>query len=326
MEGTVYRFRLTVSALVLLLTACEGERRLPPQGFIDIDASVRLHYRIMGAGPDTVVIPAGMYLAEELTPLRTGRTLIFYDMRGRGRSARVLEGSKLGLDRDIDDLEAVRRHFRISHMDLIGFSYLGAMVVLYAAEHPGRVRRIIQMGAMPPRSSAPYMQRPPPGMLIDSVKINRLRQMESSGALASNPAGYCEAYWDAYLVMYVGDAAAADSVAMPCNLRNEWPQNFSVTLQHIMDKLPDWDWRSRVSAVEASTLTMHGNADHIAPLGGGREWAATLRDARLLVFPGVGHLIFAERRAAFLDAADQFLNGQWPSGAQVVNADDQALP
>jgi pimeloyl-ACP methyl ester carboxylesterase len=315
-----------MTAVALFLAACASERRLSPRGYIDIDASVRLHYRTIGNGPDTVLIPAGMYLADDLSPLAAGRTLIFYDMRGRGRSSRVLHGSKLGLDHDINDLEAVRRHFRISRMSLIGFSYLGAVVVLYAAEHPERVKRTIQMGPMPPRSSAPYMERRPPSALIDAAKVNRLREIESSGSLASDPVGYCEAYWDAYLIMYVGNAAVTDSVAMPCNLRNEWPQNFSVTLQHIMDKLPEWDWRSRVSAVEAPTLTIHGDADRIAPPGGGREWAAILPNARLLALPGVGHLTWAESRSVFLDAVHLFLDGRWPQGARAVEEGSPALP
>ena len=322
----MYRFRPTVTAVVLLLAACAGERRLSPRGYIDIDDSVRLHYSTVGDGPDTVLIPAGMYLADDLNPLAAGRTLIFYDMRGRGRSSRVLDGSKLGLDHDIDDLEAVRRHFRISRISLIGFSYLGAVVALYAAEHPERVSRTIQMGPMPPRSSAPYMERPPPSALIDTAKIRRLREMESSGSLASDPVGYCEAYWDAYLIMYVGSAAATDSIAMPCNLRNEWPQNFSVTLQHVLDKLPEWDWRPRVGKSETPTLTIHGDADRIAPLGGGREWVAILPNARLLALPGVGHLTWAESRAAVLAAVDLFLDGHWPQGAQVVEGSSSTLP
>ncbi|UCG86102.1 MAG: alpha/beta hydrolase [Gemmatimonadota bacterium] len=321
----MHLLRPNVSAVVVLLfAACAVERQFPPQGYIDIDDSVRLHYRTIGDGPDTVVVPAGMYLTEDLSPLATHRTLIFYDMRGRGRSSRVIDGSKLGLDHDIDDLEAVRRHFGISRMSLVGFSYLGAMVALYAAEHPEHVNRVVQMGAMPPRSSAPYMERTPPTALIDTAKVNHLREMESSGALASNPMGYCEAYWDTYLVMYVGIAASADSITLPCNLRNEWPQNFSVTLQHVMSKLPEWDWRVQVRTVAAPTLTLHGDADRIAPPEGGREWAAILPDARLLIFPNVGHLIWAESRTAFLDAVDQFLDGQWPRGSRVVEAGSQA--
>jgi pimeloyl-ACP methyl ester carboxylesterase len=47
---------------------------------------------------------------------------------------------------DADDLEAVRAHFGIEKPDLIGFSYLGKLVVLYATQHPDHVNRIVQIG------------------------------------------------------------------------------------------------------------------------------------------------------------------------------------
>ena len=312
---------LLPAVLLLLHGACTTDQSHPPQGYIEVDDSIRLFYQIVGAGSDTVVIPAAMYFTEDLGPLASGRTLIFYDMRGRGRSSRVLDGSKLGFEFEIEDLETIRQHFQIDRMSLIGFSYLGAVVALYAAEYPDHVTRIVQMGAMPPRNVAPYMERAPPTSLVDTSRVRILREMESSGTLMSDPIGHCEAYWRAYLVMYVGNPATADSVTLPCNLRNEWPQNFSVTYQHMLDKIPEWDWRSLATRVEAPTLTIHGEADHVAPLGGGREWTTYLPNARLLLYPGVGHLTWAERPGELLYAVDLFLAGQWPRGAEVVRAE-----
>ena len=310
-----------LAATLLAHAACTSDVAHPSQGYIEVDDSIRLFYRTVGAGADTVVVPAAMYLAEDLGPLASGRTLIFYDMRGRGRSSRVLDGSKLGFQFEIEDLETIRKHFQINRMSLIGFSYLGAVVALYAAEYPNHVKRIVQMGPMPPRSVAPYMENAPPTSLIDSSRVRILQDMESSGALMSDPTGHCEAYWRTYLVMYVGNPVMADSITLPCNLRNEWPQNFSVTYQHVLNKLPEWDWRSLASNIEAPTLTIHGEADHVAPPDGGREWAAFLPNARLLLLSGVGHLIWSERPGEFLHSVDLFLDGQWPRGAEVVRVE-----
>jgi pimeloyl-ACP methyl ester carboxylesterase len=53
-----------------------------------------------------------------------GRTLMFCDPRNRGRSNAISDPSKLerGIHHDVDDLEAVRRHYGLSHVDLIGHS------------------------------------------------------------------------------------------------------------------------------------------------------------------------------------------------------------
>jgi pimeloyl-ACP methyl ester carboxylesterase len=50
-----------------------------------------------------------------------------------------------GVHNDVDDLETVRCHFGISHVDLIGHSYLGLIVILYPMKYPAYVTRVVQM-------------------------------------------------------------------------------------------------------------------------------------------------------------------------------------
>jgi proline iminopeptidase len=243
-------------------------------------------------------------------------------MRGRGRSDPVHDGTRLGIEFDVSDLEALREHLGIGQMSLVGFSYLGAVVVLYTAQHPDRVVRIVQLSPVPPRSSAEYLrQGPPAGAGLDPDEVALVEEMERSGVPDSDPERYCRAYWSAFLVRYVGDAAAAERIDLRCDLPNEWPQNFTATTGKIFSKLTDWDWRPAGLSVRAPTLTIHGDLDRVAPLGGGRDWAATLSNARLLIVPGAGHLIWGERPQIFLEAVDRFLKGEWPTGAKEVVAE-----
>ncbi len=87
-----------------------------------------------------------------------GRHSFFYDPRNRGRSEAVSDTTHLGIQYSLSDLEDVRQHFRIKKMSLIGWSYLGAMVALYAAERPEQVDRVVQIGPIPPRKN-PYWQQ-----------------------------------------------------------------------------------------------------------------------------------------------------------------------
>jgi hypothetical protein len=45
----------------------------------------RLYFQRSGSGPQTVLIPNGIYMVEDFARLANGRTLIFYDVRNRGR-------------------------------------------------------------------------------------------------------------------------------------------------------------------------------------------------------------------------------------------------
>lgn len=81
--------------------------------YVETPDSVRLYVRILGSGPDTVLVGSAAYLAQDFAPLATGRTLIFYDPRSRGASDAVSDPARLGMDFEVRDIEAVRSHFRI---------------------------------------------------------------------------------------------------------------------------------------------------------------------------------------------------------------------
>lgn len=46
----------------------------------------RLYYEIVGDGPQTVLVPNGLYYRDDFGRLAQGRTLVFYDLRNRGFS------------------------------------------------------------------------------------------------------------------------------------------------------------------------------------------------------------------------------------------------
>src|SRR6185295_12084157 len=122
------------------------------EGYVTTEDGIRLFFRTLGNGPQTVVIPNGMVLLDDFEHLAVNRTLIIYDLRNRGLSDRVDDGAKLerGIHNDVDDLEAIRRHFGLGRLDLVGHSYMGLMIVLYAMKYGGNAGRMVQVGPMEP--------------------------------------------------------------------------------------------------------------------------------------------------------------------------------
>ena len=128
-----------------------------PSGYVTMEDGVRLFFQQVGSGPK-VIIPNGIYLFDDFRRFAHRRTLVFYDVRNRGRSDAVSDPSKLarGIHHDVDDLDAVRRHFGLTQVDLIGHSYIGLMVGWYAMKYPAHVRRIVQIGPMQPNVNKQY--------------------------------------------------------------------------------------------------------------------------------------------------------------------------
>ena len=131
------------------------------EGWLPAEEGLRLHYQLCGSGSQAVVVPLAVYLAGPLGPLADGQRLIFYDLRGRGRSDAVRDPARIGITHDLTDVEAVRRHFGLERMALVGFSYVGAIAAVYAAEHPDRVSRLVALGAMAPSAALGRSYNPP---------------------------------------------------------------------------------------------------------------------------------------------------------------------
>src|SRR5262245_34208362 len=118
------------------------------QGHLRTDDGVRLYFHVVGSGPHVAIVPLRLYLSPEFDVLASQRTLIYYDPRNRGRSDAVDDPAKLAdlLHREAEDIEAVRRHLGHHRVDLIGHSYAGIVVALYAMKYPDHVRRMVQVG------------------------------------------------------------------------------------------------------------------------------------------------------------------------------------
>jgi pimeloyl-ACP methyl ester carboxylesterase len=301
-----------------------------PKGDVLVEDGLRLYYHVVGDGPDVVVIPGASWMLADLTPLASGRTLIFYDERSRGRSDAVTATSQISMDYLVRDLEAIRQHFGLEHFALLGWSIGGAVTALYALAYPRWVQRLLLMGPIAPRRK-PYLARKGPeaeainqkiaaqiAARVDPAGVKRLKKLQREGLHVSDPVAYCREHNKVYLPQQMGDTSAVTRMRSdPCTYPNEWPDNVRAFWSPLLKSMGDWDWRTRLASLRIPTLVMHGAEDTI-PMAAAREWAAALPNARLKVFPGAGHYLHLEAPEAFFSAAVRFLNGEWPEEAEVV--------
>ena len=68
----------------------------------------------------------------------------------------------------------------------------------------------------------------------------------------------------------------------------------------------------RQARIRARTLIVHGDADTVVDPRNGRLLAKRIPDARLVTFPGLGHLLFWEDPEGFADAVTSFLAAPAP--------------
>lgn len=323
-----------IVTVILAFTACGLAGSEPPaqapraeEGFLATPDGLRLYYRKVGDSPRIVIQPGRLFAYADFEWLGKHYTLISYDMRNRGRSDLVADDAAISFEHDVADLETVRKHFGVERMALMGYSYLGKIVVLYALQHPARVDRIVQFGAVGPDFGTEY--RPEYVFNDDPVDpeaLARLRAMRSERNYhVTHPREYCREEWSvAQIPRLVGDPARADRVRIDvCDMPNEWPilQARHLRLHFEESGMTHRTPRDALPELRSPVLTVHGTRDRNAPYGAGREWAYLLPNARLLTVEGAGHHAFGEQPEVVMPAVKRFLDGAWPDNAVKVTED-----
>jgi proline iminopeptidase len=282
---------------------------LPADGYVTTDDGLRLWFQTVGSGPQVVVLPNGFHMLEDFSRLAPGRTLVFYDVRNRGRSDTVTDPALLerGIHKDVDDLDAVRRQFGLDRLALIGHSYMGLMVILYAMKYPEHVDRIVQIGAMGPHYGKSYSADLTKADPVFRDVFARLGELQKDRA-SYEPEDFCRKFWSILRVIYVTDPKDADRIRWDrCDLPNErnfmkyWTEQITPSIQSLAFA------RESLVEVTCPVLTIHGRKDRSAPYGGGQDWASLLPNARLLSLEGAGHAPWIEEGPALFDAIETTL-------------------
>lgn len=325
MSGTPRHARriAALAAFAVLGHAAPVPAQVPPtEGYAPAPDSVQLFYRVLGAGPDTVVVVHGGpgltmdYFLEDLAPLAEHHAVVFYDQRGAGRSTLVADSAALAGERFADDLDAIRRHFGWSRINVLGHSWGVGVAALYAERYADNIGRLLLVGGVPARRSMLMDAFAEISAGRDSIAIRRLAELKQARLDDPADSGACRAYYEIlYRPFWADPAAAARNRGDFCAGTPAARRNKLLNVDRfVWPSLGDWDWRDALRRVRAPTLVIHGTKDPM-PLSGAREIAALIDGARILELQGIGHFPYVESPAAFFDAVTTFLRGGWPAGA-----------
>ena len=333
--------RLTAAALIgalapaigiVLAAACGGKAPKPAkdaatwkpevrEGYAVTPDSVRLYYRVVGDGPETVIVGAANYFQKSLDALATPtRRLVLYDIRGRGQTDSV-PPSKMGIaEFDASDIDVLRKEVGAEKVALIGWSGGALSTFRYAAEHPDRVSALVLLTPVGPRW-VPWWDemRTNAASRADTVASRALAARIEAGEFKDDEVALCRE--SARIGLKTNWVVSEQIHLAPdvCDSPNEVPSRYGDFVPRLLAKLGTYDYRADFALVKARRLVIHGEFDN-PPLGGSREWVAGQPEARLLVVKGVGHWPHYEKPDETLAALKAFLDGAWPVGSDVVPA------
>ena len=316
-----------------LVSSAVAQQTKVESGYVATDDGTRLFYQKVGSGKQVVIIPGALFTFEDFRSLATPkRTLIFYDMRGRGRSDAIPDAERaklVSIYHDVKDVERIRQHFKAPKVSLIGYSYLGLMTVMYAMENPGIVERIVQVGPVPLKFGTVYPKEFTNTDKLEDIgpsgeDIAKLEKMRTEGVEKTDPKAFCEFTWHVQRYRLVGNPANVDKLGKSqCEMPNEYPENLMKHFMHSFVSVQKLDIpRERLATVKMPVLTVHGTKDRNAMYGAGREWATILPDARLYTVVGGAHQAWVDEPKV-IGAIDTFLKGRWPDAAERIRQEEK---
>lgn len=287
------------------------------EGYLEVDKEVRIFYQQVGSGKQITIIPAGWWMYDDFKHLvNDERTFIFFDMRNRGRSDFVSDTSLITIQREVEDIEKLRNHFKAAKINLIGISYLGLLVMLYADKYPDHVDKIIQIGSVPIQWDTNYPdslknESQDTGIVKAQIYIDSLVAAKYN---EKEPEKFTRIQWDTLIrKQLVGDPANSFKLGRQwgdhVKYSNEWDVNFMRHLKyHFGSILKSTFTAAQFADIKNPVLTIHGTKDRNAAFGAGKEWASVLPNARLVRIEGGAHVPWADYPGQVFNAVNLFLN------------------
>jgi proline iminopeptidase len=272
--------------------------------------------RRAGHGPPMMVVPGGPGLGAEymiepvIRLLGDQHELLFVDQRGTGESS--VGTGPLTVEAFVEDMAAVADALGLDRLDLLGSSFGGLQVLLFAVAYPDRVRRIVVSDGDPPTRQlfgmvwgpdSPFSRRVLPEDQAEIERITAIPDWMSDQELLDR---YLIAYFRAFYL----DPRTAGTIQHGLDAAKF--TQMGATSRSVRDTLGDWDFTADLASVIAPVLLVYCR-DSIFGASTPEVLRDVLPNATLALVDG-GHLPFIEDPQAFTSAVRGFFQSDTADG------------
>jgi proline iminopeptidase len=257
-----------------------------------------------GDGPPLVLCHGGPGLWDYFDGVLGGAVVrrVRWDQRGCGRSERR---GPYTIDRFVADLDAVRAHYGVERVDVLGHSW-GAMLGLrYALAHPERVRRLVYVsgtGVDPGQPwRAEFQRNLERGVEADAA---RWRELEDRDRTPEEDREHAILQWTADFVDPATARARAEQLGTPwLGINYECARALNAEAWRYLEEC---DVPALCRTLTVPTLIVDGAHD-IRPRWGVDSLEQALPDVRRVTLLDAGHIPWAEDPVGFREAVMGFL-------------------
>jgi pimeloyl-ACP methyl ester carboxylesterase len=236
-----------------------------------------------------------------------GFFVIRFDNRDIGRSSHLkgsviasrwqllrgsVKGAAYSLDEMASDAVGLLDHLGIGAAHVVGISMGGMIAQLLAINHPERVRSLVSIMST---TGNRRVGRPQPKMMMRLMRKG-----------ARDRDAYITDHLDTYRAIgsktYDFEEEHKRERAARMFERGVYPAGSARQLAAVTSAA---DRTEALSGVRVPTTVIHGDADPLVDVSGGRATAEAIPGARLVIFPGMGHDLPRELWPEIIDAIAQ---------------------
>ncbi|MDP9192528.1 MAG: alpha/beta hydrolase [Acidobacteriota bacterium] len=269
------------------------------------DDGVTLHYDVVGKGELVVLLSGGPgfspeYLRPVADALAKKYSLVLFHQRGTGKSTLAKYDGTLDLKKLVADLDALRRELKQEKLTLVGHSFGGILSMMYAHEHPDRIRALALLD-----SGGPTLQAVPKFNANLEARFSAeekatIKEWSDPEKLKNEHKRAVFEITKAKTPAYFADRTKAKLLIDSMN--DEWFNDR--VFWGIIPQMMTLDLRAGLEKVKAPVIVIHGKQD---PLESAAEVHATFPGSRLVLIEDAGHFPWLEQPKQVYSALEGFL-------------------
>jgi proline iminopeptidase len=306
---------LGILALVVALTGSfliAGEfpsTNISDEGLRAINGT-KLYCKVIGSGPTLVVLHGGpgmdhSYFLPQMERLASHYRLIFYDQRASGKSVSDVDTNSMTMATFVEDLEGIRKEFKLGKMNLLGHSWGGLVAMFYAAKYPQNLNSLILSNTTPASAAlrnASFAVMARHTTPEDSAAQAALIRTEGFRKRESHS---MEKFLRLLFRGSFADRRYADSVTL--SLDTSYATKSRLINFFYKDSiLASYDLHDRLRAVRCPVLILGGDHDMV-PAEAQEAIHSHIKGSTLLLMKNCGHFPFVEKPGEFFPAVREFL-------------------
>ena len=301
---------LTYLFLITLFFSCQNDYFIQVEnqdGVIPLNGT-ELYCKVVGEGEPIVIVHGGpglghSYFLPHMEGLAKEHTLIFYDQRASGKSSNDLDSSGINLNAFLTDIEAIRSHFKIGKMNLMGHSWGGLLAMQYAMQYPDSLKNLILSSSSPASSELRAKESEKLAERITEADKAERAKIISSEAFKQNNAKAYEQFFKWFFKKEFANEALANELDLA------FPESFvqnNQLLQYLGADMGQYDLHEDLKNINTPTLVIYGDYESSAVAG--QKIHKNLPNSEFVSLKNCGHFPFIEQPDAYFEAIENFLD------------------